>query len=152
MDASYIYGSEQVTAATSPASLGTLTNKLVGEGWFGNRETGQKAENTYSKMYHVVLLVQAQLNGAEVVQTNEPCDRDNGIDRAENQSKEARAIEAAAEPSKESDYATEKMKDVVGGRKCEIEHFAAKEACDTNHDQDESAQDDIDSCEDRFHC
>lgn len=43
------------------------------------------------------------------------------------------------------------MKQIVGGRKRQIEHFVAKEAGDANHDQDQAAKHDIGSCEDGFH-
>ena len=95
--------------------------------------------------------VQVQLDWAEIAHTGEARDGHERIDRAKNHAKPPRAIGTLPETGPESDYSTGEVKDVMGGRKCEVEHFMAKEPHRADHNQDRPAQHNIDLCQPARH-
>jgi len=117
-----------------------------GKGRFWNGETGEKAEKADAQMNEIVMEVQAELDGAKVVQTRKACNCEKRVDATKNQAEEARAVSAAQDASDEGNCSTKQMKQIVGGRKGEIKHFMAKEAGDADDHQDQAAQNDIGSC------
>src|SRR5437870_888684 len=97
-------------------------------------------------MDKIEMRVQIQLDETAVAQTCETRDGHECIDRPKNQSKPSRSNRALTEPSPKGDYAADQVKDVMRGRKREVEHFVAKESQHTDHQQNCSAQHDIDLC------
>lgn len=102
-------------------------------------------------MDEVVVQVQAKPYGAEIAQTAKARDGEERIDGAENEAEKPRAPSARAEAGEKCDQAAEKMEQIMGGRKREIKHFVPEETGDADHDQDETAQKDVDFCECGLH-
>src|SRR5207249_11281212 len=94
------------------------------------------AEQANSEVDEIEMRVQVQLDGAEIAQTAEACNGNQRIDRAKDQTKPPRAICALPESSPKRDCAADKVKYVMGRRKCEMEHFMAKEPHHADYDQD----------------
>lgn len=91
-------------------------------------------------MYEVEVEVQVKPDWAEVAQARETGDSEQSIDRSEDEAETPRPMGISAKAAKERDDAAEKMKNVVRGRKREIEHFVAKESGDPDNDQYEAAE------------
>src|SRR6267378_8271006 len=114
-------------------------------------KTGCQAEQSYSEVDEVEMRVQIQLDGPEVAQTGEACDGHQGINRSKNQTKPPHTIRVFPQPSPKSDGAADQVKYVMGGRECQVEHFVAKKSHHADHDQNCSAQHDIDLCQRASH-
>ena len=110
-------------------------------------KTGRQAEQSNPEVNKIEMGIQVQLDGTEVAQTSKASKGQQRIDRSENQAKPPRTVSAFSEPGPQSDSAAGKVKNIMGGRECEIEHFVAKESHYTYCHQDGSAQHDIDFCQ-----
>jgi hypothetical protein len=102
-------------------------------------KTGCETEQANAEVDKIVVCVQAQLDWTEIAQASESCNRDNRINRPKNQAELPRSINTLSKPGPKSDCAANEMKYIVSGRKCEIEHFVAKETNYTDDEQDRSA-------------
>src|SRR5260370_18455072 len=98
-------------------------------------------------MDEIEMCVQIQLDGTEITHSSETRDSHQRIDSSKNQAKPSRPIRILSKPCPKRDYPAAEVKNIVGGRKREIEHFVAKESHDSHHDQDPSAHHDIASCQ-----
>ena len=98
-------------------------------------------------MDKIEMRVQVQLNRTEVAHAGEARNSHQRINRSKNQSESSWAINALPQPRPKSDQTAHEVKNVMSGRKREIEHFMSKESHDTNYDQDRSAQHYIDFCQ-----
>ena len=111
---------------------------------FRARETSQQTEQSHPQVNKIEMCIQVQLDGTEVAQTSKASKGQQRIDRSENQAKPPRTVGALSEPGPQSDSAAGKVKNIVGGRKREVEHLMAKKTRHADHDQNSPAQNDID--------
>ena len=56
----------------------------------GRAESGEQAEDADAEVDEIVMKVQAELDGAEIAQAEEPRDGDQRVDRTENEAEAAR--------------------------------------------------------------
>src|SRR5436309_15945107 len=90
--------------------------------------------------------VQVQLDGVEIAQTAEACNGHQRIDRPKNQTKTPRTVRVLSKASPQGDKTAGEVKNVMSGRKHEMEHFMSKESHHIYIDHDRAAHHDIVFC------
>lgn len=102
-------------------------------------KTGCETQQANAEVDKIVVYVQAQLDWTEVTKARESCNRDKRINHSKNQAEQPRSVNTLSKPGPKSDCTANKMKYIVSGRKCEIEHFVARKTNYTDDEQDRSA-------------
>jgi hypothetical protein len=123
----------------------------LGHGRLSASKTSRQTEESNPQVDEIEMSVQIQLDGTEVAETSEACDSHQGIDRSKSQTKPPHPICVVSETGPKTYGAADEVKHVMGGRECEVEHFVAKESQHANHQQNCSAQYDIDLCQRAAH-